>query len=540
MNVLKRVDRALSVKNESGWNRNVSSRWSNKDLDPVPENQRTWSAWDLASYWSSDQLAPATWDLGSTLVGLGLCAREAIPLSFVGFFAIGIMLTINGNIGATTHCSFPVIARSSFGMVGAYLPILVRSILALLWLVILTYQGGAVVSVMIRAIWPSFGDIKNTLPEHLGITTQNMIGFLLLWLVQAPLACVPVRRLSIFFTIKAYTSIILFGGLFIWALVVTKGQGFLLTGSFDDSKVPLGSRSWVMVAGLNAVSGLYSTLEINIPDFSRFAKNRRASWVQILAVPITGTFPIATSFLCAQAAQQAYGVTIFDPASLCGAFGSRAAQFFSAFGFFLATVSVNLSANSISFATDITSLFPRYLTIFRCSILAGVLCWATCPWKIVTDAPTFYNFLNSYPVFLAPVACIIATDFFLVKKGKVDVRQFYEPHGVYSYFYGFNLRAIAAWICAFAPNLPSFAHAIDPTNPNVEPYTYFMSWYFSTVTACFWHYLFSRLFPPHSCFVEEAVYEVGTLDYTDDGEAAVGVEKEEEDDKDLTTTVAAV
>lgn len=43
------------------------------------------------------------------LVGLGLCAREAIPLSFVGFFAIGIMLTINGNIGATTHCSFPVI-----------------------------------------------------------------------------------------------------------------------------------------------------------------------------------------------------------------------------------------------------------------------------------------------------------------------------------------------------------------------------------------------------------------------------------------------
>lgn len=87
-----------------------------------------------------------------------------------------------------------------------------------------------------------------------------------------------------------------------------------------------------------------------------------------------------------------------------------------------------------------------------------------------------------------------------------------------------------------------------------------MSWYFSTVTACFWHYLFSRLFPAHSSFVEEAVYEVGTvrpisdtthesieaddgnlqLDYTDDGEAAVGVEKEEEDDKDLTTTVAAV
>lgn len=43
------------------------------------------------------------------LVGLGLCAREAIPLSFIAFTAIGIVLTINGTIGATTHCSFPVI-----------------------------------------------------------------------------------------------------------------------------------------------------------------------------------------------------------------------------------------------------------------------------------------------------------------------------------------------------------------------------------------------------------------------------------------------
>lgn len=72
------------------------------DLDPVPENQRTWTAWDVAAYWNSDQMAPATWDLGSTMVGLGLCAREAIPLSFVAFGVIGIVLTINGRIGAVS------------------------------------------------------------------------------------------------------------------------------------------------------------------------------------------------------------------------------------------------------------------------------------------------------------------------------------------------------------------------------------------------------------------------------------------------------
>lgn len=77
MNVLKKVDAALSVKHEAGWNANVSSRWSNAgalspslppralfltllalaDLDPVPKAQRTWTGWDICSYWISDQCA---------------------------------------------------------------------------------------------------------------------------------------------------------------------------------------------------------------------------------------------------------------------------------------------------------------------------------------------------------------------------------------------------------------------------------------------------------------------------------------------------
>ncbi|GAA5928883.1 hypothetical protein JCM1841_001285 [Sporobolomyces salmonicolor] len=144
---------------------------------------------------------------------------------------------------------------------------------------------------------------------------------------------------------------------------------------------------------------------------------------------------------------------------------------------------VNISANQMSFATDITSLLPRYLTIFRASILASTLCWATNPWKIVTNAPSFVAFLGAYPVFLAPVATILATDFYLICKRKVDVREFYDPHGIYRYTYGFNFRAIGAWISALAPSLPAFAHAVDASNPDVQPYTYYFSWYFSTIIS---------------------------------------------------------
>ncbi|BGP10728.1 putative permease C29B12.14c [Rhodotorula toruloides] len=542
METLRRINRTIAVKQEAG--SLGSSRWSNKDLDPVPANQRTWTAMDVASYWNSDQMAPATWDLGSTLVGLGLCAREAIPLSFVAFFVIGIVLTLNGRIGATTHCSLPVVIRASFGMWGSYLAILVRRSVTG-WSgtkahAIPPAEGGRIVAVMTGAIWPSFLKIPNTLPPNLGIDTQTIIGFAILWVFQAPLACVPVRRLAFFFKIKAWSSYILFGALFIWAMVVTKGKGFILTGHFDEKLLPQGSRSWAMIAGLNAVTGLYSTVSINIPDFSRFAKSPKASWAQLVAVPVFGCIPIAISICCAAAAEQKYGQQVFDPASLCALFDSRAARFFAGLGWFISTIGVNISANSISFATDITSVMPRYLSIFRCSVLAGILCWATNPWRIVTDAPQFYSFLSSYPVFLAPVATILATDFYIVRKGKVDVRQFYDPEGIYRYFHGVNLRAVIAWIFALAPNLPAFAHAVDPKNPNPQPYTYYFSWYMSTFGAFVWYLLFNYLFPPHSSFVDEAVYEVGTIEYSESTVASSAEKGEVDAEKDDAAGVVAV
>ncbi|GAA5899926.1 uncharacterized protein JCM6883_006035 [Sporobolomyces salmoneus] len=540
METARKIDKVLCVKQEAGL-RGKATRWSNKDLDPVPQAHRTWSALDVCSYWNSDQFAPATWDLGSALVGLGLTLKQAVPISFFAFFCIGVVLSLNGRIGALTHCSFPVCARAPFGMVGAYIPIIVRSILALLWLVILTYQGGNVVAVMLGSIWPSFNRIENTLPEGLGITTQSLVGFLLLWLVQAPLACIPIHKIKIFFSIKAWISIVAFIAFFVWSLVVTKGKGQLISGAMDSSKFPGGSRAWAIISGINTVVGLYSTVSVNISDFSRFSRSPKANHWQILAVPVTGTIPIAIAILCAEAAQQNYGVSIYDPASLCALFDSRAARFFSSFAWVVMTIGVNLSANQLSFATDVTSLMPRYITILRGSIFASILCWATCPWKIVTDAPSFLAFLSAYPVFLAPIATIMFIDFYLVRKERVDVRELYEPQGTYRYTYGVNWRPFLAWILALAPNLPAFAHAIDPSNPDVQPYTYRFSWFFSTFASAILYLAINFFFPPTSSLIEEAVYDISETEFDVGSEEGVeGTSEKKKDSDDLNVAQSGV
>ncbi|GAA6032727.1 hypothetical protein JCM8097_000762 [Rhodosporidiobolus ruineniae] len=105
------------------------------------------------------------------------------------------------------------------------------------------------------------------------------------------------------------------------------------------------------------------------------------------------------------------------------------AKFFASFMFLLSTLGVNISANSISFATDITGLFPRYLTILRSTVAAGILTILINPWQIVNGSSSFYHFINAYPCFLAPIACIMFTDFFIVRRGKLHVEDLYDPNG---------------------------------------------------------------------------------------------------------------
>ena len=49
-----------------------SGYYSNKDMDPVPEDQRTWSTMNYILYWVSDAANIPTWELASSMLAIGL------------------------------------------------------------------------------------------------------------------------------------------------------------------------------------------------------------------------------------------------------------------------------------------------------------------------------------------------------------------------------------------------------------------------------------------------------------------------------------
>lgn len=171
-------------------------------MDPTPIEDQTWSMWTWMAYWATDTINLGTWETAAGILAVGLSWREAIPAIVVGTSCVAIPMVLNGAIGAKLHIPFSVIIRSSFGYYLAYFCICSRSILAMFWLGIQGANGAQCITIMIEAIWPSYANIENHLPDSAGITTKGMVSYFLFWIIQLPLLLIPPTRLRYLFVTK--------------------------------------------------------------------------------------------------------------------------------------------------------------------------------------------------------------------------------------------------------------------------------------------------------------------------------------------------
>lgn len=224
-----------------------------------------------------------------------------------------------------------------------------------------------------------------------------------------------------------------------------------------------------------------------------------------------------------------YGDYLWNPLDIIAHWldnrGGRAAAFFAALSWYIAQVGTNITANSISAANDLTVLFPRYVNIKRgCIIAAFVGGWVIVPWKILSSATTFLAFMGGYAVFLAPMAGIIASDYWIVKKQNIDVPALYNPHGRYRYNKtGINWRAMLAFLLAVGPNLPGLAYSINSKHVHITTgakHLYSFDWLYGFVTSIVIYSTTSYFWPPKESLIDHTIfgYPVG------DEESAEGYE----------------
>src|SRR5213079_3483899 len=133
--------------------------------------------------------------------------------------------------------------------------------------------------------------------------------------------------------------------LLIWMVIQAKGFGPILS---EPGKVGWGSNFWLVLfpPALMGMIAFWSTLSLNMPDFTRFGKSQRAQALgQILGLPTTMTlFPLA-AVLITSATVVVFGKAIWDPVALVGQFSNPLVVIFALFTLAVATLSVNVAAS---------------------------------------------------------------------------------------------------------------------------------------------------------------------------------------------------
>lgn len=77
-----------------------STRWSNKDLDPVPRNRKKWEWYHVGGFWIAEGFNVAQMQTVSTSVALGLNPGIALVACLVGNLMVTVPVCIMGYVGA--------------------------------------------------------------------------------------------------------------------------------------------------------------------------------------------------------------------------------------------------------------------------------------------------------------------------------------------------------------------------------------------------------------------------------------------------------
>jgi len=183
-----------------------------------------------------------------------------------------------------------------------------------------------------------------------------MMSYFIFWLIQFPFMFLSPQQIRWLFVAKALIVPPTWIAIFIWAVVKAP-----VAESLNQAHSSLsGSQfTWSWIGSMNSALGVWLTLAVNIPDFTRYAKKESSQYIQLAIIPPIFTLIGFVGLVVTSTGTALYGETLWDPLTLINRWDNRAAAFFASASFALATIGTNVSANSLSAANDMTALFPK-------------------------------------------------------------------------------------------------------------------------------------------------------------------------------------
>lgn len=434
----------------------------NEDLHPTPITRRNWGSITYLAIWVGMAVQIPSWTIGSVGLFFGLNWSTTIILMLLGNAVTLVPLLIQSHGGARYGIAEPQLTRVRWGVYGAYFPSLLRAIVATGWWGIQSY----IMTEAAVGIFLVFGGQTGVVLDAINHGSANPFTLSLLFpqLFWTTFAVAVIAQIALLYfspptksqpALKWFARIaapITFVGL---VYIFSHFMGLTHWNFTPITQIPLkvaGHAYWISVLGfLNANVGLWITMALSMPDYTRFAKSQFSQTVGQLPMPLIMISMGILGVLTTGAAMVLFNHQIWDPVLLAIVYIPAIAKVPVLMGIVGLTFSVNILANTVAPAYDFANTYPRYLTWFRGVLITIAIALALGAWTFYGNAYNFlFNWLLTYGALLGAVEGVIIFDYAIIRRFKFELADIFMSKGHFRYWKGVNPAAVIAFLVTTA------------------------------------------------------------------------------------------
>jgi len=396
-------------------------------IEPIPEADRDSTGLQQMWIWAGANIAPINWALGALGIVLKLGLWETIAVIVLGNIVGCAIFAAFTVMGHKTGVNQMVLGRSAFGRRGAYLPSALMFLMTLGWIGVNTYFP---VKIAV-AILGQFGIGDTWLTNFVVVTVvmviQVLIGLYGFYAIRTfEKYTVPVTAaVMVLMSILAWTR----PGVVNWELTSTlPPAAHLAMITLLMTAIGVGwGISWVTWAS----------------DYSRFVP-RTVSSTAVFWYSYVGMF-VPTVWLAILGATVASVTLDTDPAKMVSAVFGGVTSILVLLMVLHGPIATNI-LNVYSAALAALSMGLR-LSRTAMALIAGVVGYLVTIYFVFQPsfAKAFDNWMISLLLWMSPWAGVVLADFFIMRRGRIDVDELYrEPER--SAYGDINWGAIVAFV----------------------------------------------------------------------------------------------
>jgi NCS1 family nucleobase:cation symporter-1 len=414
------------------------SHLKSPDLLPIPHSGKKIGSFGFAFIWIGMAVVLAAFAIGGSGVQ-NLSLGWVVLATIIGSVAIGLFMTMTGDIGVEHGLSFPVYLRAPFGTIGTHIPSVIRGFVASCWFGINTYFGSTAMNGILFVL---FG------------FDNWFVCFLIFATLQILNTSLGIKAVERFADLAAPVIIIISGWMY-----VTLSDKALAEGrdvwAWIESPVTGGAAITAFIVVIMSNMGFWGTLAADMPSISRFIKAplHERSWIKRNQSQIVGSLialPLTQTFMVVIGAVSYIAVSNYDPVVALQQAASGLILGVLLLMIVFAQWSTNISANLIPAATIFSNVGGPKVPFWAGVVAAGLIGSLVQPWSLFGIIIPALLIVGGI---LSAIVGILIADYYLLRKRRVNVPDLYEEEGQFKYLKGFNL---AGYIAFFVGGLASY------------------------------------------------------------------------------------